>query len=184
MNEMTSVQDVPRDPAMSISGPMRFLLRRFTGHFANVSVPFDLKLPDGSIINFGKGTPKFHIHAKTQAGAARAGQPRRRQVRRRLCAGRHRHGRRHAGALRAARHDEGHPLHHLGVALHPAAAVRPGAHQQEGDQRALRSRSGPVPQLPRSDHALLHPGCLSRTTTRRSMSRPCASSTIASRSWG
>jgi cyclopropane-fatty-acyl-phospholipid synthase len=46
---------------------MRFLLRRFTGHFANVSVPFDLKLPDGSIVNFGKGAPKFHIHAKTRS---------------------------------------------------------------------------------------------------------------------
>ena len=71
MNEMTSVRTPAVDPSKSISGPMRYLLRRFTGHFANVSVPFDLKLPDGSVVNFGKGTPKFHIHAKTK-GALRA----------------------------------------------------------------------------------------------------------------
>ena len=52
----------------SLSGPMGFLLRRFSSHFANVSVPFDLKLPDGAMINFGKGTPAFHIHAKNKAG--------------------------------------------------------------------------------------------------------------------
>ena len=67
MNEISSIQTKPRSSETSISGPMRFLLRRFTGHFANVSVPFDLKLPDGSIVNFGKGAPKFHIHAKTRS---------------------------------------------------------------------------------------------------------------------
>ena len=68
MNEMTSVREAVPNSASSLSGPMRFLLRRFTGQFANVSVPFDLKLPDGSMINFGKGTPKFHIHAKNKNG--------------------------------------------------------------------------------------------------------------------
>jgi cyclopropane-fatty-acyl-phospholipid synthase len=52
----------------SLSGPMGFLLRRFSSHFANVSIPFDVKLPDGTIINFGKGTPAFHVTANNKAG--------------------------------------------------------------------------------------------------------------------
>lgn len=60
-------QQVAVAPNDQISGPMRFLLRRFTSHFGNVAIPFDLKLPDGSVIKFGKGTPKFHVHAKNKA---------------------------------------------------------------------------------------------------------------------
>ncbi|HEY1722751.1 MAG TPA: class I SAM-dependent methyltransferase [Magnetospirillaceae bacterium] len=52
----------------SLSGPMGFLLRRFSSHFANVSIPFDVKLPDGAIVNIGKGTPAFHVTANNKAG--------------------------------------------------------------------------------------------------------------------
>ncbi len=54
-------------PGDQIGGTMRFMLRRFSSHFENVAIPFDLRLPDGSLVKFGKGAAKFHIHAKTKA---------------------------------------------------------------------------------------------------------------------
>ena len=59
-------EPVPASPPQA-SGPLRFLLRRFSSHFASVPMPFDLKLPDGSMLTLGKGAPLFHVHAKNQA---------------------------------------------------------------------------------------------------------------------
>lgn len=63
---------IPREPTPAspaqLSGPMRFMLRRFSSHFGDMPIAFDLKLPDGSVINLGKGAPAFHVHAKNQAG--------------------------------------------------------------------------------------------------------------------
>ncbi len=46
---------------------MRFMLKRFSSHFADMPIAFDLTLPDGSVLNLGKGAPAFHVHAKNQA---------------------------------------------------------------------------------------------------------------------
>ena len=121
--------------------PARGLLGRFATHFADSPVSFDVVLPNGTLQHFGPAAASFHVTLKN-ARALRAVTS--------LDEGRF--GDAYLAGdidlegdmlspfqLRGSMKDF--HLAHLRLALHPAADLRPGAHQPAGDHRALRHRS-------------------------------------------
>jgi cyclopropane-fatty-acyl-phospholipid synthase len=68
MDETTLARNSVRAVPPLVGAPVRFLLNRFVAHFSDVAAPFDLVLPDGSLVHLGSGAATFRVHAKTNRG--------------------------------------------------------------------------------------------------------------------
>jgi cyclopropane-fatty-acyl-phospholipid synthase len=70
MAEGTTTQDARGMAAPSGGGtaPPRSVLGRFARAFADVSVPFEVVLPDGAVQPFGRGPPAFRVTARNRGG--------------------------------------------------------------------------------------------------------------------
>ena len=156
---MTDTVDLSQERA-EIRPEKKSLLGRFAAQYSNIALPFEVVLPDGAVQRFGLGTPTFRLAIRNKAGLGAVAS---------LDEGRI--GTAYLAGdidldgdmmkpfeLRGSMKDF--HLAHRGLAFSPADAVRAGAHQQDGDRLALRHSGGVLPQLPRSQDALLHAGRL------------------------
>ena len=70
MTRLTRMNGSSTPPSIFVpnSGPIQFLLNRFLARFADTAAPFDLVLPDNSVMHVGHGAATFRVHAKTSRG--------------------------------------------------------------------------------------------------------------------
>src|SRR6201996_2152074 len=64
---MTDTLDMNAEAA-STASTKQSLLGKFAAQYGNVSTPFDVLTPDGTIVRFGKGTPAFRLTINNQNG--------------------------------------------------------------------------------------------------------------------